>query len=106
MDANHSEKKLVKNEQLIRNKNSAIGRDVKKYLRNSEEATNTPIAFICECSNLDCNEHITTSISTYEKLHLRKDRFTIFPGHSIPSIEKLIEHDDDFDVVEKFALSN
>ena len=96
--------KLIQNEQIIREKNSAVGRGIKKYFRNSKEVKEAPIAFICECSNLDCDQHINTSIDSYEKLHKRKDRFTIYRGHETPSVERIVAQEDDFDIVQKYAL--
>jgi hypothetical protein len=106
MESSESKNRLVKNEQMLRDKNTAVGNGLKNFFADDESIIKAPIAFMCECSRLDCDEHVNTSIELYEKLHKRKDRFTIFPGHSMPSLEKLITHRDEFDVVEKFELSS
>lgn len=97
--------RLIKNEQIIRDKNVAASKGIKKYFQYRKSIKNSPIAFVCECSKLDCNEHVSISISSYEQLHKRGDYFTIYPGHDVPKIEKIVAKQSDFDVVEKFALS-
>ncbi len=104
MSNSPSENRLIQNEQIIRAQNTQAGQDLKKYLQNDPQAVSTPIAFVCECSVLDCNQHINISITDYEKLHQRKDRFTIYGRHLTPEIERVVAHEADFDVVEKFAL--
>jgi hypothetical protein len=99
-----SKLRSVRNEQLLRAKNMAASKSIKRYFRNKKEVAESPIAFICECSQLDCNEHVTLPIDLYERLHQRKDRFTISRGHDIPAIERVVAHEDDFVIVEKFVL--
>lgn len=99
-----SKKRLVRNEKLIREKNLAASRSIKKYFRNSKEIREAPIAFVCECSQLDCDEHVNISIARYEKLHRQKDLFIVFRGHDTPSVERVVEREGDFDIVEKFSV--
>jgi hypothetical protein len=104
MSNNSSGDRLIKNEQILRAQNTATSKGIKKYFRNNQAIKNAPVSFVCECSRLNCDEYIKASINTYEKLHRRKDYFTIRHGHSMPEIEKIVTQNDDFDVVEKFAL--
>ncbi len=106
MSDSPSNDRLIKNEQTLRDKNTAAGKAIKNYFRGDSEVKNTPIAFVCECSRLDCDEHVNTSIKLYEKLHKRNDRFTIFPGHDTPKVENIVDRHDDFDIVEKPALDS
>ena len=104
MDDNPTETRLTRNEKLIRDHNTSVGKGIKRYFHNKKEVKNAPIAFVCECSMLDCNEHVTLSIEQYEQLHKRRDRFVIAPGHAMEAVEKIIKHEPGFDLVEKFAL--
>jgi hypothetical protein len=106
MVTNPSKERLIRNEKILRAQNTATSKGIKKYFHNNAAIKNAPVSFVCECSRLDCKEYITASINTYEKLHQRKDYFTIRHGHGMPSIEKLVAEEEDFDVVEKFALSS
>jgi hypothetical protein len=104
MDDDIRRDRLTKNEVLIREQNAAAGETIKKYFRGDKEVLQAPIAFICECSRLDCDQHVNISIDTYEKLHEARDRFMIYPGHETASVEKTIANQDGFDIVEKFTL--
>jgi hypothetical protein len=96
--------RLIRNEQLIRDKNMAAGQGIKKYFHADQDVRQTPIAFLCECSMLDCDQNVNVSIDAYLKLHARRDHFLIFPGHETESIEKTVAHQDSFDIVEKYEV--
>lgn len=100
-----SKSRAIKNEQLIRKHNGAVGSSIQQYFRNDPHLQDAPIAFACECSNLDCEELINLSIDMYAKLHKRKDHFTVHQGHVTSTIERVVSQQDDFEVVEKFALA-
>lgn len=97
--------KLIKNEKIIRDRNRSAGAALKKYFRGSKEIINTPIEFVCECSDMECQEPIFVSISEYEELHKRNDRFLIVKGHKIPQIEKTVKTDGSLELVEKPSVA-
>lgn len=102
-DTAHS--RLIKNEQILRDHNSKTTTHLKKFFHYDKTAMTSPLNFICECSNLDCAEYIALSITQYEALHKRRDRFIVHEGHITPTVEKLIDQRDGYAVVEKFELS-
>jgi hypothetical protein len=104
MASDSLKERLIKNELIIRDKNRSASRSLKKYFRGDKAVTEAPIAFVCECSILDCDEHVNLSISEYEAIHQRNDHFVIFKGHLTSSIEKIIQKHKDFDIVEKAAV--
>jgi len=93
-------KKLIQNEQIIRNQNRAYSTALKKYFGN-KKAKNTPIDFVCECSDLNCEEPVTATIAEYEELHSQNNRFLIVKGHKSPSVEKTVQIKGDVELVEK-----
>ena len=97
--------KLIKNEQLIRDRNRVVGNALKKYFGGTKEITQTPLEFICECSSLDCKEPIVVTIEEYEKLHERNDRFLLVKGHAAPKVEKIIKRKGNLELVEKPDLA-
>lgn len=97
--------KLIKNEQIIRDHNRAAGRALKKYFGAKKEIMETPIEFVCECSDINCREPISVSIAEYERLHKRRNRFLIIKGHNVPHIEKTIERKGKTELVEKPSLA-
>jgi len=97
--------KLVKNEQIIRNRNRGASSALKKYFGHKKEVINAPIEFVCECSDMECMEPVIVSIAEYEKIHKRDDRFLIVKGHKAPKIEKIVKDKGHFEVVEKPSLA-
>lgn len=59
------------------------------------------LQFFCECSDEKCTERVQLKPSVYKTIHQQRDRFTIVPGHERKEIEKVIETQDDYTVVEK-----
>ncbi|MDL2363018.1 MAG: hypothetical protein QFB86_01390 [Patescibacteria group bacterium] len=105
MSEKSSTDRLVRNEQLIRTKNTKIKNGIRKYFRGHKTVVNAPLEFTCECSQLNCNKFVETTIENYEAIHKRRDHFTIFRGHITPAVEKLVSDDDSFDVVQKYQLT-
>lgn len=97
--------RLIKNEQLIRDKNKNASIGIKKYFKKDKKATEVPLDFLCECSDINCKEHVKVSIDEYEKIHNRKNRFLIMPGHKSPSVEITIKRIGNLEIVEKPQLS-
>jgi hypothetical protein len=104
MEDNSPKSRQIKNEQLIRDRNSRTKRHLKKFFHNDKTAVATPLNFICECSDLNCEDHVELSINQYEALHVRQDRFVVCEGHVTSSVEKIVDEGDGFVVVEKYAL--
>lgn len=105
MSHNLSNDRSVRNEQILREKNTHTKNGIKKYFRNNRNIKAAPVEFVCECSTLDCKENVKLSIDSYENAHQRKDRFTIAKGHEQSSIEKVVADKVDFYIVEKMQLS-
>jgi transketolase N-terminal domain/subunit len=100
-----SDNRLIRNEQIIRNKNTDLEETIVQFAQDDDKVKKAPIAFICECSLLTCNKRITTTINRYRKLHKRRDIFMVSKGHTIPSIEKVVSQEGGFEVVQKLQLS-
>jgi hypothetical protein len=96
--------RLIKNEQIIRDKNMASSIGIRKFYRNKKEVTEAPLEFLCECSDLDCPAHVVMSIREYERLHKQQNRFVIAKGHKSPSVEKTVERIGTLEIVEKPTL--
>jgi len=93
--------KMIKNEQLVRNKNRSVGTALKRYFGGNKEIINTPLEFVCECSDINCKQIIKISIAEYEKLHRRNDRFLIVKGHKTHQIEKTVSSKGRLELIEK-----
>ena len=98
------ERQLINNEILLRESNKNAKQAIKKYFHRQKNVTTHPLEFQCECSNLACEKKISLTISQYEKLHRRGDRFIVSKSHETLAIEKIVQHSPHFSLVEKFSL--
>lgn len=101
-----SNSKLIKNEQLIRDKNKTATFSIKRYFGGTKDVLKAPIDFMCECSDLKCDEHVSMSIEEYEAIHKRKDRFVVAEDHATPLVENVVKRSDNYDTVEKPQLAS
>jgi hypothetical protein len=83
-------------------RNQVLFREVNERLVEVAESWGSePLQFLCECSGLDCKETISLDTQQYEGVRSSPNRFVIAPGHEIPEIERVVEANDRFTLVEK-----
>ena len=58
---------------------------------------------LCECGSMSCNEGIELTRTEYELLRLHPTRFAVVAGHDIPAVERVVEENERFVIVEKFG---
>lgn len=63
------------------------------------------VPILCECGNTDCNERIVLTEAEYDKLRRIPTHFAVLRGHDIPAVERVVEQNERFVVVEKFGES-
>jgi hypothetical protein len=63
------------------------------------------VPIICECASADCHEQIALTKNEYEELRRIPTHFAVLPGHDIPEVERVVEKNDRYLVVEKFGES-
>lgn len=105
MSSDALEQSLIRNEQIIRHKNTNAKDAIKKYFNKYKKVKEDKVPFACECSDLNCKEQVNISINEYETIHKRKDRFVIANGHETPLIENVVSTKPRAKVVEKEKLS-
>lgn len=94
MDAR--ETRLAKNEVVFREINERVNE-----LASSHAPDEHVYTFFCECSNADCTLQVELARSEYEKVRAHGNRFLIASGHQLPEIERVVERNDGWWVVEK-----
>jgi hypothetical protein len=57
----------------------------------------------CECGSDKCYEQITLSAAEYEKLRRIPTHFAVLPGHDVPAVERVVERNERYLIVEKFG---
>jgi hypothetical protein len=63
------------------------------------------IPVLCECGLTTCNERIELSRSEYDRLRGVPTHFVVLPGHDLPGVERVIEQNERFAIVEKVGES-
>src|SRR4051794_12425724 len=90
-------RRLAHNEVLFKRANAAISHRADER----GEPASRPIAFFCECADIDCAERILIRGSEYERVRAAPTQFLIVPGHEAPSVEVVVARTPGYNVVEK-----
>lgn len=61
--------------------------------------------FICECSDPACAEALEITPAEYEQVRADGARFVVLAGHQLPEVERVVEGNNRFLVVEKFGAA-
>lgn len=92
MDA---EDRIAHNETMFREVNERIEAGLWPTERGE------PAAFRCECGSIRCNQLVELTLAEYEHVRAGATHFVLVPGHEIPGIERIVERDASYVVVEK-----
>lgn len=109
MSISLTERRQIENEMIFRRANEKVGDDLGSLDAMHIEDDNpelirddaTLIHFKCECSDEDCDARIPIKLSDYQKIHENRDTFIIKLKHQVNAIEKVIQSEDSYSVVEK-----
>jgi hypothetical protein len=61
------------------------------------------MTIFCECASAKCHEQIILTEAEYEKLRRIPTHFAVLPGHDIPAVERVVETNERYAIVEKFG---
>lgn len=90
------EAKAARTESAFREVNEAIAKTAEKF-----EATEAD--FVCECADPDCAHRITAELDDYEEVRADPTHFIVAEGHDKPQVERVVETNGEYTVVEKFG---
>ncbi len=83
-------------------KNEALFREVNERIAEVTAGQDEEVAdALCECSDASCAEMIQISLAEYQALRARGERLALIAGHEDPAVERVVERNDRFIVVEK-----
>ena len=84
-------------------RNQSIFREVNEQLEGLDDQLSAQEhhPFVCECAGEDCLRPIEVSLDEYESVRSRGSTFAVAPGHVYPEVERILESNDRFTVVEK-----
>jgi hypothetical protein len=64
-------------------------------------AVDADLEIVCECGSTECFARLPILRSEYERIREDETLFIALPGHEIPSVEDVVERDEDHVVVRK-----
>ena len=101
---------MAENEVVFREYNERIkkGFDELKQIAKEEgqeafvHEKDMPLHFYCECSDENCRQRLIIKPSRYNEIHQHRNQFVIAYGHDVQAVERIIDGEADYCVVEKF----
>jgi hypothetical protein len=82
-------------------RNQAIFREVNERLREIANPVEISTDYVCECSAVDCHIAIELELDEYEAVRSLPNVFVIEPGHERLEVERVLEENDRYMLVEK-----
>lgn len=87
-------------------RNQSLFRDVNERVREINGGLDSPRSldeWLCECADNGCTARIALTIQEYERVRDDPTHFIVAPDHVFPEVERVIERQDDYWVVEKLG---
>ena len=81
-------------------RNQSLWREVNERVASVAEAAGE-MELLCECADIECTQTITISAGEYEHVRGNPTHFPIAVGHDYPDVEKVVEENERYAVVEK-----
>ncbi len=88
-----SDERLARNEILFREINERLDEMSVPWSKTTD--------YLCECSEMSCTKIVELRSDEYERIRSRATVFVVAPGHEKHEIEKVIESNDGYLLVEK-----
>jgi hypothetical protein len=89
--------RAARNEEIFRAVNERIEQGAEKH------GVRAPLSFHCECARASCLETLEIPPPLYERVVRERYRFVVIPGHEDPEIERVVEREAAYAVVEKIG---
>ena len=96
-------RRMRENEELMEELNRRMERMLEEIRSDDQEEQDAPIAFLCECSRLDCRERVHLEPRLFDRIHRDPDVFILVPGHEIRDVERVVDQVGDFLIVRKLV---
>ena len=83
--------------------NESLFRNVNEGIRAGRGTPEEALPIRCECGVLGCTQLVEVPLAVYEAVRSHPRRFLLLKGHDFPEAERVVEHHEGFDVVEKYG---
>jgi hypothetical protein len=91
---------------LYREVNERVAEVNRRFAGGAAARTSSQlIEVFCECgrNGPPCNDHVTVTAATYERIRADATTFVLHPGHGEASVEQVIERGDGFLIARNFG---
>lgn len=83
----------------------ALFRDVNERIAESAERFDAEhTEFVCECSDANCTDRVTVSLTAYEDVRAEPTTFLVAPGHEQTDIEQVVSDHGRYRIVDKVQV--
>jgi hypothetical protein len=89
--------RAARNEEVFRSVNEGIAAGAEQHSVSGTQP------FHCECDRASCFDTMEIAPARYEQIVRKRYYFVVIPGHEDPRIERIVETEPDFLVVEKIG---
>jgi hypothetical protein len=90
-----SDERLARNEILFREINERLDEMAVPWSKTTD--------YLCECSEMSCTKIVELTNEEYEHVRSHATVFVVIPGHERPEIEKVVEKQEGYLLVEKLV---
>jgi hypothetical protein len=95
---NVRDERLARNEAFLREVNDRIHEVGERFQVMPDDEL---LDFRCECGRPECEESVPMTSSEYEHVRADVDRFAVVPGHVDGEIERVVEQNGRYVIVDK-----
>jgi len=83
-------------------KTESLFRNVNEEIKDAADRFDADVgAFICECGDPTCTEHIELPLDAYDKVRKDPAQFVVRPGHVKGPVERIVKRERNHAVIEK-----
>ena len=93
------QERLAANQSLYR----VVNEQIEALNQAFEETAGVGAEWVCECADMDCTMVVSAQLHEYDAVRLNARTFLVFPGHVFPEVERVVEANERFMIVEKLG---
>jgi hypothetical protein len=97
MTSSERANRIAANEASFREINATLHDGLSKAQLEQDE----PVAFVCECGMAGCHALVRIPLDRYQAARSHNERFVILPGHEAPDVERIVDRNASWAIVEK-----
>jgi|tagenome__1003787_1003787.scaffolds.fasta_scaffold20962849_4 hypothetical protein len=91
------QRRLAANQSLYR----TVNEQIEALNQAFEETAGIGGEWVCECADMDCTTIVSAHLYEYEAVRLSPRTFLVCPGHVFPEVERVVDANERFMIVEK-----